>query len=285
MKAMESALLLYANDSGRGSAYRHIEKIKDRLKKAFPVLDASETRDAEDGRKKAQAACGKYDALIFIGGDGTFNNIIAALADKEDAPVLGYISAGTMADEGRTFGIRRSWKSSLKIIERGKVTDFDVFKINDRYFGYMAAVGAFSDISYSAKRSKKKRFGKLTYYFMAVGRAFRKQKVEGEILVGERSIPFSAPFIMILSGRYVGGFKVNPKGKANDGMGELFLVKKGIFNGLARYFFHVGVTRISAPAFEIKLKEDALWTVDGEKGPSGNVAISCNPQKLRIFCK
>ena len=45
-----------------------------------------ETKSQEDTINAARAACGKYDALVFSGGDGTFNNIACGVASGTGAP-------------------------------------------------------------------------------------------------------------------------------------------------------------------------------------------------------
>ena len=283
---MSKALFLYSDDTGQGAVNRHLESILARLKKTFSELEAKKTSSAEEGAALALEACGVYDVLIFSGGDGTFNNIVSALQGKENTPTLGYINGGTLCDIGRNFGVHGSYRRALKIIEKGFTCGFDIGEINGSLFTYMAAVGAFADISYSTKRKYKKRLGRIVYYFKAIGEAFVPKKVHCHVIADGKEWDLNVPFILCLNGKNVGGFPVNDKKSSmHDGKFELYLTKPGLFNGLLHYlFFKTRTTKIVASDLQIQADYPFPWTLDGEKGPVGDVHIKALDSKLRIFC-
>lgn len=286
MQNRGKALFLYSDATGIGTVNRHLQEVLSRLGKVFDTLDAVKTASMEDGVARAIASCGVYDALIFSGGDGTFNHIVGALVGREDAPTLGYINGGTICDVGKNFGIHGSYRNALKIIEEGHSCGFDVGKINDMYFTYVAAIGAFADIPYVTKRKYKKRLGRIAYYFRAVGEALMPKKVHCHVVADGVEYDLNVPFILCLSGRNVGGFPVNSRTSSiHDGKFELFLTKPGIFNGLLHYlFFKCRTTKISASNFQIEVAYPLPWDLDGEIGPEGNVHIQAMDSKLRIYC-
>lgn len=280
----QKALFLYHEDSGKRKREAQLSFIKDRLSSIFE-LDCISPKDKEEARDAAKKACGVYYALIVMGGDGTFQNIVSALANEEDAPILGYINGGTMGDVGRSFGITRSTKKAISIIEKGCITPFDIMKIGDSYCCYMAAVGAFSDIAYITQREKKARFGKMAYYLKATQEAFEKKTIEGTITTSKGSFDFKTPFLLLLSGKKVGGFLVNPKGDFSDGKIEVFLSDPGLFNGLPHYLFKDSkLNRFVTDSLKVSLKEELPWCLDGEVGPNGSLEIQVLPRHLRIFC-
>ena len=283
---MSKALFLYSDDTGHGQINRHLDEILARLRKRYPTLDAKKTSSAEEGAALARQACGVYDALIFSGGDGTFNNIVSALLEAENAPTLGYINGGTLCDIGRNFGIHGSYRRALRIIENGRTCGFDVGEVNGQMFTYMAAVGAFADISYSTKRKYKRRLGKVVYYFKAIGEALSPKKVRCHVEANGRKWDLKVPFILCLNGKNVGGFAVNSKHSSmHDGKFELFLTKPGLFNGLLHYlFFKTRTVKITSSEFKIQVDYPLPWTLDGEKGPNGNIHIVAKDSKLLIFC-
>lgn len=279
------ALFLYSPLTGRGKIAKKADWICSRLRKTFEVVDARVCLSHDELIKEAKEAAKHYEYLVFAGGDGTFNGVADALLSEKNPPILGYINAGTLGDVGRNFGFGKSVKRSLAVIEKGKTKSIDLGVLNGHAFVYMAAVGAYSDISYAAKSKEKKRIGKFTYYRMAVAAAFKKRLVKGNLLVDGKDIPFEAPFLMILNGRNVGGFPVNKGSEMNDGKMELFLTKKGIFNGLPHYLFEKKrMKSVFCEKIEITLHNGDFWCLDGEKGPSGNVKIEIAKQKLRVFC-
>ena len=280
------ALFLYSDSSGHGQVNRHFDVILSRLRALYATVDAFETASPEEGARRARDACGVYEALVFSGGDGTFNNIITALLGQKDAPTLGYINSGTMGDIGRNFGIGSSYRSALRAIEGGYTSGFDIGKVNGKTFTYMAAVGAFADIAYLTKRSYKKRIGKIAYYFKAVGEALVPKAVACHIEADGQSYDLKVPFILCLSGKNVGGFRVNGRHSSiHDGKFELYLTKPGLFNGLLHYlFFKVRTTQIVASSFRIEVGYPLPWCLDGEAGPIGSVTIEAADSGLRVFC-
>ena len=283
--ASRKALCLYSTKTGKARIRKHLDEIIARLKACFLTLDVFEMPSMEEGQEKAKQSCGVYDVLIVFGGDGTMRNIIQAIVCEKEKPILGYINGGTMSDFGTNFGIKGSHKHALRIIEEGHIKEMDVGKVNDQYFGYVAAVGAYADIPYVVKRKYKKRIGSLAYYVKAVQEGFVPKKIKGVLRYDDKEIPFKTPFLLCLSGKKVGGFHVSPKSKIDDGKLELYVTKPGIFNGLLHYlFFKMRTTCYISNHFSIEIDYKDPWDLDGEAGPIGSVEISCLPKALKIFC-
>lgn len=281
------ALLLVGGSAGHGWVPQHKEKVLKELSSVFDEVEYYEIgRDMDAALKKAVEACSICDALLISGGDGTFNHVISAIAHLPKLPKIGYINGGTLCDVGKNFGIKGGPMNAIKIIKEGFTSSFDLIKVNDSYAVYMAAFGAFSDIAYAAKRNAVKRIRKLAYYLLAVKKAFKPVKVKCKVRAEGKEIEVEAPFVMILNGRNVGGFRVNRKASMNDGKAELFYSpKRGLFNGLVHYFFHHKITCIKADSFEVETAQNEQWCVDGERGPVGPAKIEVLQRKMEIFCK
>ena len=282
----KKALFLYSDATGRGQVNRRLDFVIASLKKSFPILDVKKTSSMEEGMELAKASCGVYDTLVFSGGDGTFNHMINALVGCENIPTIGYLNGGTIGDIGTNFGIHRNLKKALRIIEEGHTCGFDLGRIGDTYFCYVAAIGAFADIPYVTKRVYKKRLGRIAYYFRAVGDAFKPKAIPVHIEADGKVYDLKVPFLLCLNGKNVGGFRVNTsKSRMHDGKFELFLTKPGIFNGLLHYlFFKARTVKIVASEIDIALDYPLPWDLDGEAAMCGSVHISAVDSKMRIFC-
>ena len=279
------ALFLYSPDSGKANVRKHLDEIIAHLQSLFKKMDVFESPSPEEGRAKAKACCGVYDVLVVFGGDGTMRNVIQALAEENEPPILAYINGGTLNDFGSNFGIKGKHTRALKIIEDGYVTSFDVGKVNDQYFGYVAAVGAFANIPYTVKRKYKKKMGTLAYYFRSAKEAFIPRSTKGVLHVDGEIIPFKTPFVLCMSGKKMAGFHVSSKSRLNDGKFELYITKPGLFNGLAHYLFFKMRTKCYVSGhFYLEVDYQEPWDLDGEIGPQGNVEITCLPNRLRIYC-
>ncbi|MCR5348165.1 MAG: hypothetical protein K6E59_00955 [Bacilli bacterium] len=283
---MRKALFLYNGASGKGKTNRHLPEILARLEAIFDVVDVFKTSTMEEGMEKAKQACGVYDVLVFRGGDGTFNHIVSALYGMPNPPIMGYINGGTISDIGRNFGIKGNVRHALSIIEGGHTCGFDLGLVNGEVFTYMAAVGAYADIAYVTKRKYKKRIGRIAYYFKAIAEALRWRSVPCVVEAGGERVETKVPFLLCLSGKNVGGFRVNAReSNIHDGKMEMYLTKPGLFNGLLHYlFFKVRTTKIVASEFHVQISYPEPWCLDGERGPSGDVHIKTVDSGLRIFC-
>ena len=71
-------LFLYHEGSGRGKAGKKLPYIKRRLKSVYSQVDAVKTTSAEELTARVKAGLSAYDAVIFSGGDGTFNDVLQA---------------------------------------------------------------------------------------------------------------------------------------------------------------------------------------------------------------
>jgi diacylglycerol kinase (ATP) len=279
------ALLLYSHQSGHRNFSKKIPLIQKELADSFTELHIQCTFSEEEASRLEEEACGVYDALLIVGGDGTFNNAVNSLMKKEIHPILGYINVGTIGDVGRNFGVTSSIKKALRIIKEGHVEPLDVGECGGHYFAYCCAAGAYSDIAYQTKRKKKRIVGRFAYYSLALKEAFHPETLEYEIEANGEKYHGQTPFILLLNGRFMGGFLVNPRSKVNDGKMELFLVKPGLFNGLLHYLFHTGIKVIRSDLFKIEVSTQKAWCLDGEKGSSGSVSALLHPSALRVFSK
>ena len=286
MQSRGKALFLYSDATGVGTVNRHLREVIRRLEAVFVSLDVVKTASMEDGMARAKAACGVYDALIFSGGDGTFNHIAGSLVGEKNPPTLGYINGGTICDVGKNFGISGSYRKALRIIEDGYTCGFDMGRINDRFFVYVAAVGAYADIPYLTPRKYKKRLGRIAYYALALKDTLIPKRVDCHVEADGKTYDLKTPFILLMNGKNVGGFRVNSaQSSMHDGKFELYLTKPGLFNGLLHYlFFKMRTTKIVASRFSIATPYPLPWDLDGETGPTGNVEIKCFDPHLRVFC-
>lgn len=281
------AMFIYNPNSGLQKITNRLPYIVETLLTKYSVVDVFKSQSKEDFIKKCQESCGVYDTLIFAGGDGTFNMVVNALANKENKPILGVLPTGTINDAAKNFGIKRNLKKALKVILKQNAKYFDVGKINDHYFAYVAAIGAYADIPLVTSPKVKKKIGPLAYYFKALPRLFKIRKIEGEILLDNKKLlPYKTPFILVLNSSHMGGFKINPKSNMSDGKFDLYLSKTEPFNGIFSYLlFKHRLQHYLVSSMEIQVPIDDNWDIDGEKGPKGNVKISVICNEFRIYQK
>ena len=281
---MNRALLLVSGNAGRGLFAKHGKDMLKRLHPLFSYLEVVESFDLLEAEKLVKDKSQEIDTLIVVGGDGSFYNVINWLSKEKKKPTLAYINGGTMGDVGKNFGISKNYKKAIRLIEQGKVTSFDVVKAGDKVFAYMAAVGAYSDVAYKTERRKKKAFGILSYYFKSIREAFHKQNVSVSVTTDDGIVETKVPFLLILNGANVGGFRINKEGSINDGKMEIYLPKPGLFNGLIPFFLSPKkVKRVSTSKAHIHVDGDLTWCFDGEEAIKGDIDVEILPSLFKIY--
>ena len=114
-----TCIFIYNPVSGKGKIVAQKDYIVKELKEKFDKVDVYATKCAGDMSRVAREAVGKYDAIIFSGGDGTFNELLQGIAAFDELPILGYIPTGTTNDIAHTLGIPIRLRKALKTIKNG----------------------------------------------------------------------------------------------------------------------------------------------------------------------
>ena len=112
----------------------------------------------------------EYDVVACIGGDGTLSEVLAGLMQVKNPPPVGYFPMGTANDVATTLGLpKNDTVGAAKRILTGTPHPFDVGGFgNSEYFAYIAAFGAFTEVSYSTPQDQKKALGHLASVLQGV---------------------------------------------------------------------------------------------------------------------
>lgn len=292
---------IYNPNSGK----QNNDKIKDyvvtKLKTKFDVVDVRPTTQKGDGGQFAANACGCYDVIVVSGGDGTFSEIINAIAEKENRPQIGYIPTGTTNDLAHSLRIPKNVKKAINIILNGKIVKHDIFKINDVYGIYVCAFGLFTASSYSASQKSKRRFGKLAYYFSGAKELKDAKKFAVTLKTDTIAIDANVVLGLVVNNKYVSGYKINKMADCSDGFVNVILLKekkkkgvslKMLLNILKLFLFGMKTLKNSKECiilklnkFSLEFEEDAVINIDGEKGLNGSFNLEVLKQHVEIFVR
>jgi YegS/Rv2252/BmrU family lipid kinase len=275
---MSKTLLFLVNPkAGRAEIKNNLLEIIDLFVKFGWKVVVRTTQYAGELQKLIQEEAGNYDMVVCSGGDGTLNEAVGGLLQAEERPRLGYIPAGTTNDFAVSLDIPRNALQAAEAIVRGRPFSCDVGLFGKRHFVYVAAFGAFTEVSYSTPQQFKNAFGRAAYILegikhLAEIKPYRLTvEHDGETISGEFI------FGMVSNSISVGGFKMNGRANVsmNDGLLEVLLVKTprnpmelqsaigalllNDFGNACLYSFHTSALRIFAT-------EEISWTLDGEFG-------------------
>ncbi len=220
----------------------------------------------------------QYDLVVCAGGDGTLNETVGGLLKSDGhRPWLGYIPAGTTNDFAVSLGIPRNAQQAADAIVNGRAFPCDVGLFDDRHFVYVAAFGAFTEVSYSTPQQFKNALGRAAYILEGIRHLAEIKTYQLTVEHNGEQIHGEFIFGMISNSISVGGFKMNARANVsmNDGLLEVLLVKKprnpvelqsaigalllNDFNNECLYTFHASELRIFS-------EEEISWTLDGEFG-------------------
>lgn len=93
---MQKIMLIINPTSGGEKALDYKEKLENKAKKYFEQVDTRITQKAQDSTNFAEEASREhYDAVLVFGGDGTVNEVISGIAERDYIPKLAIIPGGT----------------------------------------------------------------------------------------------------------------------------------------------------------------------------------------------
>lgn len=294
-----NCIFIYNPVSGKGRIRKKIKYVVDKLREKYEIVDVYETRACGDMTAAAREAAKKYDAIVFSGGDGSFNEVLQGVASAEIMPELGYIPSGTVNDIAHSLHIPKNIRRALKVILGGENVMLDCVKVNERYAMYVVAAGAFTSATYTTPQSQKKLIGRMAYGLEGIKKNMRFDVFPVEVRNGNETVNTQSVFVLLMNGRYVAGIHINKKGSFADGKLEIALVKQTknptflkrirAYIALARLFLfgykfkEKQIVRFEGSEFEIFVPENVIWNFDGEKGISGNVKIQVLPKKINMI--
>ena len=115
-----------------------------------------------------------YDALCCLGGDGTLSDVVTGLMSlpEESRPPLGYFPLGTANDVATTLRLpKNDPPAAARRMVESSPRPWDVGDMGGgRYFTYVAAFGAFTDVSYETSQQSKQALGHLAYLLEGMNR-------------------------------------------------------------------------------------------------------------------
>lgn len=287
---MEKKLMLIINPAAGKGAY------KVNLGEALHVLDMGGYRTSlfftsgrRDATEFARAYASEFDTVACIGGDGTLSEVISGLMELDSPPPLGYIPMGTANDVATTLNLpKNDTVAAARRIVHGMAHPFDVGGFGtDEYFAYIAAFGAFTQVSYDTPQNQKRVLGHLAYVLQGALALPRIESyktrveydggvIEGDFLYGSVSNSTSVAGLVHLRDDLV---------CLGDGYSELVLVRnpgnlaefKNIVDSvLYQKYDSNDLIILHTKKAKFSFEKPVAWTRDGESGGEYQEIELCN---------
>lgn len=229
----------------------------------------------------------QYDQIVIAGGDGTLSEAISSARKLDPPPVIGYIPLGTTNDFSRNLDLPSP--KHLTDIAATAVTGVpqthDLGSFNGTDFLYVAAFGAFTQVSYSTPQKMKNVLGYNAYILegarnlASIKPHHIKVAYDGKVLEGDYL------YGMVSNTTSVGGMRNFPPGNPDlsDGLLEVTLISpirevktveefgRAVLSGDPSVLSSI-LTSFSAPKVTISAESGLTWTLDGEPGGTHKTA-------------
>ena len=277
---MKQLLLIINPRSGKEQIRRNLIDLVDIFVKAGYEVTIHTTQKPKDAMEVLCQRGENRDLIVVSGGDGTLNEAISGLMmmEEKNRPLLGYIPAGSTNDYASSIGISRNMEQAAHTAVEGESFAADVGRFaGERYFVYVAAFGAFTEVSYRTSQETKNLLGHQAYMLEAVRRVTNLKSYrmrfewEGQILEEEFILG------MVTNALSIGGFKglVDGAVALDDGEFEVLLIRtpktpKDIAS-IASYLLlkeekNDCVYQFRTKELKVTAEEETDWTLDGEYG-------------------
>ena len=281
----KKALILINDSAGMSMGHSETFAIVTEFAKAgyepvvYPIIPGSDLTSEELVADYGSSA----DVVMCVGGDGTLNHTMSSMMELDESvrPPLAYVPSGSTNDFARCLGVPDIRKKAIRAAVKGKAFRYDVGRMNDRYFNYVAAFGAFSEISYDTDQGLKNVLGYAAYVLNAITRLPRDlgYGVSMKIKTDKASYEGQYVFGAVCNSVSVGGMKLfeNADVQLDDGSMELLLIRSPkSLSDLNSVISSLATGNVDNPNISIHpvktavfhSDEDVSWTLDGEYGGS-----------------
>ncbi|SFQ27082.1 lipid kinase, YegS/Rv2252/BmrU family [Butyrivibrio proteoclasticus] len=275
------ALILINKTSGTGRAASETLEIATALAQkgyepiVYPILPGSNLTSEEIIPQYE----GKADMIMCSGGDGTLNHVMNAIMHMKKKPLLSYVPSGSTNDFAKGLGIPSSRAKAIEVVSTGVPYTYDVGRMNDKFFNYVAAFGAFSKVSYATDQELKNVLGYAAYVISAIAELPQNigyschMKIEADDLYEEGDFIFGA----VSNSASVAGMTLFADSdiKQDDGFMELLLIKAP--KNLAEFNAVISALATKEPdnpyiiykqvkSAKFVSEGETEWTLDGEFG-------------------
>ncbi len=247
----------------------------------------------EARRLAAEAVAAGVERILVVGGDGTLNEVVQAIAHTRT--VLGIIPAGTVNVLANEFGIPTDYQAAARIAVGGDCVSIDLGRANGRYFTMMLGIGYDAMVTYAMWPMLKKIAGQLAYVASGVQNFFTHRASRLRLRIdGGRRLRRLGYLLVVSNTRLYGGpgRTVNELADTRDGLLDLTLFRSRrwyhVIFGLTRVFFGRGkrfarIEAMQVRSVDITSSRRLPYQLDGDYVGHTPVTISVHPRALRLM--
>ena len=221
---MKKAMLIINPTSGGEKALDYKEKLENKAKECFEYVETKITEKAKDATAFAEEASkGNYEAVIVFGGDGTVNEVISGIAEKDYIPKLGIIPGGTGNLITKLLEISQDIDEAIDQLDFNKTNAIDIGKANKSYFGYIFSVGSLPEAIHNVEIEDKTKYGVLAYAINTIKSVIKDEVFNIKIETENGNYEGEASQVLVLLSNYYADKKIFEENK--DGYANILILK------------------------------------------------------------
>ena len=221
---MKKAMLIINPTSGGEKALDYKEKLENKAKEYFEYIETKITEKAKDATAFAEEASKEnYEAVIVFGGDGTVNEVISGIAEKDYIPKLGIIPGGTGNLITKLLEISQDIDEAIDQLDFNKTNTIDIGKANKSYFGYIFSVGSLPEAIHNVEIEDKTKYGVLAYAINTIKSVIKDEVFNIKIETENGNYEGEASQVLVLLSNYYADKKIFEESK--DGYANILILK------------------------------------------------------------
>lgn len=274
---MKRLLFIYNPMAGKGMIRNSLSYILEEFSGNGYEVVVHPTVGAKDATRVVQECGDSFDMIVCSGGDGTLDEVVTGMQTGRLNVPLGYIPAGSTNDYASSLGIPMEMQRAARAVMNGSIFSCDIGRMNDSYFVYVAAFGAFVNVSYDTPQDMKNMLGHMAYIVRGMQSLASIKSYHMHYESKESSGTGDFVLGMITNSNSVGGFKgiTGRDVTLNDGVFEVTLIRMpqipavelpALLPALMSGTENKNLVTFKTSRLEMWFDEDIAWTRDGEYG-------------------
>ena len=288
---MKKIMVIINLTSGSEKALDYKVKLENKARDYFEDVEIKITEKAQDATNFAEEASReRYDAVLVFGGDGTVNEVISGIAEKDYIPKLAIIPGGTGNLITKLLEINQDIDGAIDELDFNSTNKIDIGKSNGNYFGYIFSIGSLPEAIHNVGIEDKTKFGMLAYAINTMKSVVTDQAFNIRVETENGNYIGPASHVLVLLTNYFADKKIFDEDK--DGYANILILKDAsiltklsVIPDLLKGDVVVNDNIEYMKARHIKISSDSeLETdVDGDKSDNLPVKIKVLGQHIEVY--
>ena len=266
-------------------------KLENKARDYFEDVEIKITEKAQDATNFAEEASReRYDAVLVFGGDGTVNEVISGIAEKDYIPKLAIIPGGTGNLITKFLEINQDIDGAIDELDYNSTNKIDIGKSNGHYFGYIFSIGSLPEAIHNVGIEDKTKFGMLAYAINTMKSVVTDQAFNITVETENGNYIGPASHVLVLLTNYFADKKIFEQDK--DGYANILILKDAsiltklsVIPDLLKgdVVENENIEYLKASHIKISSYSELETDVDGDKSDNLPVEIKVLGQHIEVY--